>query len=196
MSDEATPVAEEKPAEKTVEEKNLEELLAAIPKYPVRTLEEKAAQLTEPPPEDPFKPKAYWPGHVNYYGERGTYAGGKMVRLNPYHGGIPDVEEFNKFFADNPKALCCYHEVLPSGHILFIYTNRLDPEEQQEFDEFQREVEGKMVDWRAAKKADKRKSDQEKLLAWNELVRRAQVGDRYEREVQPNLKKAKKGGKK
>lgn len=183
LDDDGKPLGqpEEKP-------KELEELVAMVRSWQPANMAAKVAPPVEEP-VDPEEPKRYWPGRINYASERGYHAGCVMR----YFVGADDL---NKFCEENPKVLVV--DIKPSftSGLYIVYTNVLDPETQKEFEHFTMEVEGKMSDWRKSQRKSKESAYYEKAEALNELVRLAELGRKYEREVKPNLKTVKEEKKK
>lgn len=172
----------ELPLETAAPPDKVAELAAAVKGWSARKMGDKL----QPRLEDtiPIEDKSYWPGKINYAGERGSYSGCKLE----YFATARDV---NVFFEAHPKCLVVDMKPTADESLYVLYTVALSPEEQEEFSHFSQEVESKMAEWRKARREGRENAYIEKMQALEELTRLAQVGQRYEQEVQPNLKQAK-----
>lgn len=190
-------------------EQVVQELAEAVGRYPARKLADLQREFLLPPKEELQKSRDFWPGRISYYGERGAFTGGKVVKLHAGGGAFPmpdgqeehytdPVDGLNRFFEVNFKALLFDYKILDSGDIIFIYTSRLDEDEQAELQAQEQFVQEKMAAWHEARARDKLTAQTEKELALSKLLELAAEGQRYLEQVKPNLKtekKAKKGKK-
>lgn len=188
LDDEGKPLPPPPLTEAEARTKELKELVAIVKSWQPSNLAAKVAPEASEP-KDPEEQKRYWPGRINYASERG-YHTGCVMKYFTTEGGL------NKFCEENQKLLVVDIKPAFDGGLYVLYTNVLDPETQKEFDHFTMEVEGKMAEWRRAQQKSKENAYYEKIEALNELVRLAELGRKYEREVRPNLKAVKEEKKK
>lgn len=125
--------------------------------------------------------EVYWPGKIAVANDHGHFPGCHAKDFD-------SAEEMNKFFGEDGKRYLVVQLLPTNGGITALYTNRLDPEEQEELDMVSREMTNKMDELRAKRAEAKAKAQEAKDNAERELSRLAKIGAMYE-DRQAALKK-------
>lgn len=119
------------------------------------------------------------PGHINVAHERGYFVGCKVFEFD-------SADAVNKFFEEN-KTLLCVDIYEAFGKLAVLVHRVIEPEEMQQYQEFSRQVDSKMQEWKAQAAKAAQAEDVRKVKEQAELRRLAEVGKHYEN----NIKKGK-----
>lgn len=130
------------------------------------------------------------PGFINWSDGKSNYPGSLLK-------GFFNVESLNEFFRQNANLLTVGMWFTKDG-IYVLYTNMLEGEELEEFNEYSRAVSIHMAEWRRERAEAKLKSERRQSEAEAEVKRKLQIADQCEKNhaglIEENRKlKSKKG---
>lgn len=123
------------------------------------------------------------PGHINYAEARGNYIGCKMMTFTHTYAngaaGVTATENMNEFFRQHANLLVV--GIWPfERHVDVLYTNTLEGEELEEFNEYSRSVALHMADWKRERAERRSKRDEATAAAESEVKRLVAKGKKCE----------------
>lgn len=119
------------------------------------------------------------PGHINVAHERGYFVGCKVFTFD-------SADALNDFFTEN-KTLLCVDIYEAWGKLAVLVHRVIEAEEMAQYQEFSKQVDSKMQEWKAKQAEVAQAEDVRKAKELAELKRLAEVGKNYEN----NIKKGK-----
>lgn len=137
------------------------------------------------------------PGFINYAEARGNYSGCFLRTFTGMSGNGVDnqsqsaTEELNEFFRQRANLLVV--GIWRSGSVIdVLYTNTLEGEELEEFNEYSRSISIHMAEWRKERAERKAKREQKEVDAQAEIKRKLQQAEHCEKNHGALERKAKK----
>lgn len=131
------------------------------------------------------------PGFINWSDGKSNYPGSHLKEFhNTSEGSATDA--VNKFFTERANLLTVSMWIDYSGVIYVLYTNMLEGEELEEFQEHSRALTLHMQEWREARVARKREAARRANEAEEEIKRKVRLAEHCEKNHGRAEKKAKK----